>query len=113
MGAEAALTILGLKVTVLGSVAVSIGGVVGFSAIALVVVEVLMKNSVSKNVGVWCGAALLWRLGGFAPPFESQRSTFDRSLPRSNEGGSIPPLHTNLLSPFYPLFLKSLQLWVF
>jgi len=83
--------ILGLKVTVSVKVAASFGGVLWVSAIAVMIAEVLMANS---NFSVWCGAALLWRLGRYAPPDEGQHYFRDVSLPKSNAGGSIPPLHT-------------------
>ena len=43
---------MGLKVTLMASVAVSFGGVVGLSAAVVVAVKVLMKNSIVK-LGVW------------------------------------------------------------
>ena len=49
-------------------------------------------------VRVWCGATLLWRPGRLAPPDESQASEETGLLARSNEGGSIPPLHTKFLA---------------
>jgi len=61
-----------------------------------------MKNSVTKLVGVWCGAALLWRPGGFAPPLEGQHQSYGGPLPKSNAGGSIPPLHTILVGAGWP-----------
>jgi hypothetical protein len=58
-------SILGLKVTVAASVAASIGGVMGLSALAS---GGLMKNSIVKSVAVWCGVALLRRPGGLDSP---------------------------------------------
>lgn len=64
---------LGLKVTGMFSVAFSFGGVVSLFTFSLPFVEVLMKNSISKLIGVWCGVALLWRPGGSLPPCEMGR----------------------------------------
>ena len=47
------LTVLGLKVTVMVSVAASIGGVVGLSAVTAI--GVLMKKPISEYLGAWCG----------------------------------------------------------
>jgi len=82
-------SILGIKATVVASVAVSIGGIVGLS---LLLTGGLMKDSIK---GVWCGAALLWRLGGESSPIrEFSAQSCCRSIPMSSAGGSIPPLHT-------------------
>jgi hypothetical protein len=61
--------VFGLKATVMASVAVSVGGVIRLSAVALVVIGALMRNSIKKYLGGWCGVALLWRPGGCAPPY--------------------------------------------
>ena len=61
--------ILGLKASLVASVAVSIGGVVSLSVVALAAIGALMKNSVKKSLSGWCGVALLWRPGGYAPPY--------------------------------------------
>jgi len=93
--------ILGAKVAVGLSVAVSFGGAVrSFTMVATVVtlVEAIMNTPSNQCFSVWWGAALLWRPGGSASPDESQRSAYGGPLPRSNaRGGSIPPLHTCLL----------------
>lgn len=54
---------MGLRVSVVGFVAISIGGVVQVSMTyaAMRVLEVLMKHPITKLPSVWCGAALLWR----------------------------------------------------
>jgi hypothetical protein len=59
--------VLGLKVTVIASVAVSFGGVMSLYVVLMTIVEILMKNSDRKYIDVWCGAALLWRPGGKLP----------------------------------------------
>jgi hypothetical protein len=69
--------VVGAKATVGVSLAVSFGGVIGISALTIALVEVLMKNSFKKSLSVWCGAALLWRMGSIALPrmrcsFESE-----------------------------------------
>lgn len=89
--------VLGTKVAALATVAVSIGGVMSVSAIGMITMGVLMKNSINKKyLGVWCGVALLRRPGGSTPPFESQHLNLSRPLPKSSAGGSIPPLRTIL-----------------
>ena len=50
---------LGLKVTVVASVAVSIGGVIATSLLLAVLGGLSMKNSITKLVSGWCGVALL------------------------------------------------------
>lgn len=57
-----------------------------------------MNLSKFSAVRIWCGATLLWRPGRLAPPNESQASEETGLLARSNEGGSIPPLHTKFLA---------------
>ena len=71
--------------TVVMPVAVAIEGVVGLTVVAMAFMELLMKNSVKKLVGAWCGAALQWKPGGFSSPFESQYPSHDGPLPRSSE----------------------------
>jgi hypothetical protein len=54
-----------------------------------------MKHSIIKY-SVWYGVALLWRPGGsLLPHARASADSFSASLSKSNEGGSIPPLHTN------------------
>jgi hypothetical protein len=69
---------LGVKATLFVSAAISIGGVAKVSALATATAVSIsevpaMRNSIAKYLkyaSVWCGAALLWRPGGVAPPIE-------------------------------------------
>jgi len=82
-------TVLGLKVTVAISAAVSIGGVVGLSIAVVqpaIVMEVLMKNPISKFVSVWCGVALLWRPGGLSSPSRGSAPRLRRITSQEQRG---------------------------
>ena len=86
---------LGIKVTVGASMAVSFGRIVSLSTATLV--GVIMKNSIRNTIGIWCGAALLWRTGVATPPNEIQHCCRDGSLPKSDAGrfDSSPPHHNS------------------
>lgn len=87
-----------MKATLGITCAFSFGGAIDLSMamnVSILIMGVIAMNlSKLAAVRVWCGATLLWRPGRLAPPNESEASEETGLLARSDEGGSIPPLHT-------------------
>lgn len=85
-----------MKATLGITFAISFGGAIDLSmTVYILAMGVLAMNlNILSAVRVWCGATLLWRPGRLAPLDERETGEEIGLLARSNEGGSIPPLHT-------------------